>query len=482
MPKEISVTKHQDGSSTIRYDDGSVELARPDGSGRWTGSDNSVSEWDAQGEQTSWDRNTNLASDRLERFPIKTQPACQLKWSHSTVFLPYETTASCHRVNPDAIPADFDFHNTPEKLVARQTMLQGKWPGRGCEYCKFVEQSGGLSDRLQHLEYPNLGAPPELADDPTATRVTPRWVEVYFSNICNLGCLYCSPKFSSVIETEKIKFEIGYKKDTMAQELKLTDQFFKWLDENIHNLWNLIILGGEPFIQPQSDRLIDMLETLRCPDLTVTFFSNLSVNHARLRSRFERLQQLKDQGRIKNVHVVASIDCWGEQAQYVRSGLNIELFEQNFLYLLEQTNCGLNINMTGSSLSVFTMPALIEKINEWNRVRRVYVSLMLVNGAQSFLGSEDGGFLSLSSFGNKALEWGFRQSVEQLETYNDIELEKFKQHMQGLMQTIDSYEPDVAAQKELHQYLSTIDQRRGKNYKTLFPTIVEEFKQNGVYE
>ena len=196
----------------------------------------------------------------------------------------------------------------------------------------------------------------------------------------------------------------------------------------------------------------------------------------------QSVQRLKDTGRIKNVHVVASIDCWGEQAQYVRSGLNIELFEQNFLYLLEQTDCGLNINMTGSSLSVFTMPELIEKINQWNHVRRVYVSLMLVNGAQSFLGSEDGGFLSLSSFGNKALEWGFRQSVEQLETFNDVELEKFKQHMQGLMQTIEGYEPDVAAQKELHQYLSTIDQRRGKNYKTLFPVIVEEFEQNGVYE
>ena len=49
-------------------------------------------------------------------FPIKTDTACQLKWSHSTVFLTTLSTASCHRVEHNKFDLEtFDFHNTKEK-------------------------------------------------------------------------------------------------------------------------------------------------------------------------------------------------------------------------------------------------------------------------------------------------------------------------------------------------------------------------------
>ena len=38
------------------------------------------------------------------------------------------------------------------------------------------------------------------------THVTPRLLEVYFSNLCNMSCTYCSAKFSSVIQHENEKF------------------------------------------------------------------------------------------------------------------------------------------------------------------------------------------------------------------------------------------------------------------------------------
>ena len=136
-------------------------------------------------------------------FPIKTETACQLKWSHSTVFLTQQSSSSCHRVEGTTIGEDFDFHNTPAKIRDREQMLEGKWPGRGCEHCKEIEDAGGQSDRMLHLNFPGLGAPPEVAaGDLTATKVTPRWLEVYFSNLCNLACLYCGEHFSSTWQSE----------------------------------------------------------------------------------------------------------------------------------------------------------------------------------------------------------------------------------------------------------------------------------------
>jgi hypothetical protein len=72
-------------------------------------------------------------------FPIKQGIPCQLKWNHSTVFLTMGTTASCHRVTHDPIQivdGKINFHNIPQKLEARTKMLNGQWPGRGCEHCK----------------------------------------------------------------------------------------------------------------------------------------------------------------------------------------------------------------------------------------------------------------------------------------------------------------------------------------------------------
>lgn len=239
-----------------------------------------------------------------------------------------------------------------------------------------------------------------------------------------------------------------------------------------------MVLGGEPFTQPQSDRLLDFLSERKCPNLTLTFFSNLSIDPKKLLTRFERMQKLKDNNNIKEVHVVASIDCWGEQAEYIRTGLSLELFERNFLYLLQQTTCKLNVNMTGTSLSVFTMPDLIKKINEWNKVRRVHASMMLVNGSDSFIGSNNSKAMSMAVFGKQILDWGLNESIEILKTYNEVELIKFKEHLRGIAKVIQKSKENFTDQKNLHGYLTKMDKRRNTDYRKKFPVLYNTIKKN----
>ena len=125
-------------------------------------------------------------------FPIETDTACQLKWNWSTIRFYNGITSSCHRAGFDQLDVDnFDqFHNLPKKIADRKLMLEGKWPGGGCEYCKNIEDSGHKSDRHLHLTMPDQ-VPPELEYDLTAVEVTPQIVEIYFDNVCNMSCLYC---------------------------------------------------------------------------------------------------------------------------------------------------------------------------------------------------------------------------------------------------------------------------------------------------
>lgn len=412
-------------------------------------------------------------------FPIKTATACQLKWSHSTVFLTKGESSSCHRVDGTEIGKDFDFHNTPAKIADREKMLKGEWPGRGCEHCKHIEEAGGQSDRTLHLNFPGLGAPPEVAaGDLTATSVTPRWLEVYFSNLCNLGCLYCGEHFSSTWESENKKhghilgeMGIGYNKNDWGKQAKnLNEKMFEWLDKNVHHLYNLMILGGEPFTQPQSDQLLDFLETRKNPNLTLTFFSNLSVDHERMKKRFQRMQRLKDNGNLAEIHVIGSIDCWGPEVEYVRYGLDLEKFEKNFDYLVNETDVRLGVNAAWMSLTTFTMPALIRKINKWSTHQRpVFFSLMQAAGER---------YVHPEIFGPKVLEWGYREAVELFETQGNNVKEGYKSYLEGILKKIENAEPDVEAQRQLHKYLTVLDGRRKTDYRTLFPTIYDEIKQS----
>ncbi len=126
------------------------------------------------------------------QFPIKSASACLNKWTWSTIWLQSGTTASCHRIVPEEFDvADFDnFHNTAEKIHQRETMMRGEWPTKGCEYCERIETAGGRSDRLEILDQMGYSdfVPPEFETNLTATTITPRIVEIFINNTCNLKC------------------------------------------------------------------------------------------------------------------------------------------------------------------------------------------------------------------------------------------------------------------------------------------------------
>lgn len=403
-------------------------------------------------------------------FPIKNDPACLLKWNHSTVFLPTLTTASCHRVKHHLFDLEtFNFHNTPDKIRQREKMLAGQWPGEGCEHCKKIEDAGGTSDRMIHLDMPNYNPPRELESNPTATTVTPKVLEIYFSNTCNLKCIYCGPHFSSQIQQENNKFGNFLQNDVRILKYQLPEEFssasdkmFEWLDAHAHELDKLIILGGEPFIQKQTHRLLDFLSQRSLPNLDLVFFSNLTIEHEKFKNYMSTLNQLVMSGNIGNINIIGSIDCWGAEAEYIRNGLNLELFEKNFTYVLDNTNFILNINSALSPLSIKTLPELVEKINTWSQKRIVYWSMMKTGGLR---------FMNPTIFGNKILNQGFNQAINLFDTMGDPEKTAYKDYFVGIGKEINQTPENKKFQSELKTYLEELDRRRGTDYKNLFSYI-----------
>jgi organic radical activating enzyme len=414
-----------------------------------------------------------MSTKTFKRFPIQSATACQLKWSHSTVFLTSLTTSSCHRVNHNEFDLEtFNFHNTPEKIRDRNLMLKGQWPGHGCEHCKTIEDAGGTSDRMLHLDFHGFRAPPEVDTDLTAVNVTPRVLEIYFSNTCNLKCIYCSPIFSSQINQERKKYGLFNKNNLIIPDYEpipeeypdALEKMFNWLDSNIHSLDKILILGGEPFIQKQTQRFFEFIKTKHLPNLDLVIFSNLTIEHEKFKEQINLLKVLDSSKSLNQINIIGSIDCWDEQAQYVRNGLNLDLFDKNFNYLLHETNFILNINSTLSCLTIPTLPNLVKKINDWSSHRIVYWSLMKVAGHE---------YLHPTVFGNEILNLGFTQALNEYKTFEDPEKISYLDYFRGIEKELAVSTPDIIKQKQLKTYLVELDRRRNTDYTVIFPEIAK---------
>jgi len=421
-------------------------------------------------------------------FPIKKGLPCQLKWTHSTVYLTMGASSSCHRVGPDPLEyranGELNFHNIPAKLEARRKMLKGEWPGRGCEHCKNIEEAGGSSDRTIHLNMEGTTAPPELDTDLEAVDVTPRQLEVYWGNTCNLKCQYCVANWSSTIENEEKKFGT-FERDgvRIAPDFKLnphikqqTEDLFKWFEGNIQNLHKLFIMGGEPFLQKETFRMIEFLEQRTLPDLTLVFFSNLTIEHERFKGWMSRLQKLIREKRLDKVQVVGSLDCWGPQAEYVRNGLKLDLWEKNFEWMIYNTDFTNNVNTAFSLMTAQTMPELAQRINHWSKTKQIYWSMMKCSLPDS--GSKP--WLYPGIFGSKVLDLGLRNAVEIFDPmaagYKDSVKAQHKEYMQGIVKEMENAKPNIASQKQYKIYIEELDRRRNTDYRKVFPEIAEWLK------
>ena len=407
-------------------------------------------------------------------FPIKTATSCQLKWTWSTIRLYDGSTSSCHRVDPDFInPETFSsFHNTPKKLSDRKLMLEGQWPAGGCEYCQHIEDSGGSSDRMFHSSIPNL-SPPELDTNENEINVTPRIVEVYFDNVCNMSCLYCWDGFSSRIQQENTRFgrfdKQGVTIDNQARRVPdhaaLTDAFWRWLQAHRHDIRRFHVLGGEPFFQSQFDDCLEFLDENPCPDLEFNVVSNLKVSPNKLEKILAQIKALLDRKKIRRFDLTASIDCFGPQQEYVRWGIDLEHWKKNFSSVTDHEWIYLNFNQTLSGLTIRTVPELLDFVNEKRSNREIghYFSTTVMTH----------GFLHPGIFGPGFFSDDFDAIINKMPEHTWQQKEA-KKYMDGIRQQIDACRRDQEKINQLAIFLTEMDRRRGTDWKTVFPWLEKE--------
>ena len=413
-------------------------------------------------------------------FPIQTETSCLLKWSWSTIFLRQGTSSSCHRTDQYPIPADNVgiFHNLPNKVRAREMMRRGEWPQEGCQYCEKIERAGGTSDRMYQLSTPgNVDMVPyELQLDSETNHVTPTTLEIYFNNTCNMSCLYCGSHFSSKWEEENRRFgvfkrggvEFGFNQNWNPNYEQMLQDFWQYLksDNRYRHIRQYQIAGGEPFFQDEFEQSLDFWEQNPNPELTFNMITNLKVPHKKFQNYIARFEQMVNDGAIKRLQISSSLDCWGPQQEYVRYGLDLKEWQENFEYLLDKPFVVQTINAAMSPLTIKTLPDLVSRLSAWNerkiqsspRASQIFFSFMTVMAPH---------YMDPAIFGHGVFEDDFVKIIEAMPHKTQEDLNAVE-HMKGIAKQISSAERDSAAIEDLKVYLTEIDRRRKSNWHDLF--------------
>ena len=143
-------------------------------------------------------------------------------------------------------------------------MLTNQKPSE-CDYCWRIEDDGNLSDRsFKSMKPWALDRHDEIIESTGDENITPTYLEVSFSNACNMSCLYCGPEFSSkwvedlkqkgpmkVLEGlgENERWVQGWQDlDTLnyknREENPYVEAFWKWFPEIYSSLETYRITGG----------------------------------------------------------------------------------------------------------------------------------------------------------------------------------------------------------------------------------------------
>jgi pyruvate-formate lyase-activating enzyme len=410
-------------------------------------------------------------------FPIKNAAACVYKWTWNTFRLHNASSSSCHRVKPVYIPLEqFDqFHNTPAVINDRKLMLEGTWPGRGCEYCQSVEQQGGQSDRLYQNQIPGL-TPVDFSLD-YAAPVTPRISEIYLTNTCDLACLYCMPGYSSRNNAELKKFGTYPIGVHPVQEISNRDQYFaaylSWLDRNYHNLTRLSILGGEPLLQKELWQLLDFVADRVNHEIEIAINTNLNADPKIVQRFVSKGKELLMSKKIKRLDICCSLDCWGPQVEFIRDGLNLSRWCENFEYLIRHKWLTVSVHHVVTALSISTTRQMQQAIGEYKKINpKILQEYHMVDSGYQEIYHPD-------MFGSEFFNTELTHLLDEFPITSEWD-HQARLRLDGICKLIQSSKPDPLRLTKLYATLDIIDNRRKTDWKSLFPEINAYFKTNRI--
>ena len=362
-------------------------------------------------------------------------------------------------------------------------MLKGERP-KGCSYCWKIEDisKDNISDRV-HKSVAYTEEDLQTAfDDKNDSDFPLKYLELSFDRTCNFACSYCNPAFSTTWAKD-IKHNgpytgigedgsrhYGHAHDQASayheDENPYIKAFFTWWDNELHRtVHTLRITGGEPLMHRHVWKIMDFIKNR---DNVVEYFA-VNSNLVAKPMLFEKL--LKEASKIKGFHLYTSNESCGIKSEYIRDGMNWQVWNKNLTSTLKSGYfAGVNVMCTISALS---LEGLVDFLNYCVDLKKQNASMPQFS-------------LNILRFPNfqspLVLPKQIREKfADQLDTFfqanfdllNEMEVSNVKRLITYLRQDDESY---VYLGRQFKNYFVQYDKRREKDFIKTFPIIGEWYR------
>jgi hypothetical protein len=436
---------------------------------------------------------------------------CGAKWYNATIWLGHGGTTSCHhppahqidleeiKTNPSAI------HNTRHKKKMREMMQEGTRP-KECEYCWKIEDMGKdadgnepVSDRTYKTVIYEDSDLDRIATLDPQFDVNLKTLEIAFDRTCQLACSYCNPAFSSTW-VKDIRTNGGYqgiKSDArghfiddapyaepfdQGEDNPYVDAFWRWWPELSSELEEIRVTGGEPLMTPSIYKLFDWFKETDDPNkhkMRLAINSNLMAKEPLLNKFIDATQH------IDHFHVYTSCEAYGPQAEYIRDGLEWDIWTSQFeRFATEARYEGVHMMMTINALCLDTITefwdwCLSMKRKYGHHVPGISVNILRFPSFQSPLTLPDN---LRKMYHDEISEWldnvrkkgeTDKNGVELLQPWEQDQISRLIEYLD----VVKTPHRNTAEQHLLHHdfkvFYEQYDARRGFDFKKTFPRLAE---------
>jgi len=262
---------------------------------------------------------------------------CMMPWVHMHLW-PAGFTYPCCMSDPDYPIGNTqtqslqDIWNGEQMRKIRLNMLSGE-PSKECRRCYELEDNGMQTLRnssITNFADKHWQKVMNTSDDGSAGDVNMAYMDIRFSNLCNLKCRSCGPQFSSSwFEDHKQMYgELNHPKI-----LQVRDEMKSFMDELeplLESVERVYWAGGEPLITQAHYDILDKWIAMGKRDVAMDYTTNFT------QMRFKKKTAFEYWNAFDKVRVAASLDANHKRGEYLRKNMDWDIVVQNRRDMLEQ--------------------------------------------------------------------------------------------------------------------------------------------------
>ena len=325
----------------------------------------------------------------------------------------------------------------------RKEMLEGKYPSN-CDGCYLQEKHrvtnfDSISSRLYYAKELANKIPKNLFD--SKDNFVLKHVDLRWSNSCNQACTYCSPEYSS-----KWASELGVK---IPKDKAKTSKLKKYVYENINNLENVYLAGGEPLLMKENKEFLDLLYKAN-PNCTIRVNTNLSKTQTGVMDSISK---------FKDVHWIVSMESIEREYEYIRHHGSWKDFLVNLEYI-KSLDHKITFNMLYFILNYHSIFKTVEYLQNLGYHNNSFVIGPLFKPFS----------LSVLNLPNNKLEKAKRELQSHIDAKPGFLLQNSYENIQQYL-TETQFHANIQLTKDT---LKNMDLRRNVDSRKVFPKIYNE--------